>query len=225
MFSRFLALAVTMALVAAGPAVCGAADKGAADKGPATKAEAAHGGHDAHEHIGAEGVSKDPADFKTDLAIWTFVVFLVLLGVLRKFAWGPITAGLEKRERIVAEHIAIAEQSEEEAKRLLAEYEAKLLSAQDQVRAIVEEARRDAEQTHQTILAKARADAEAEMVRAKREIDVAKDQALTALAQSAADHAVALAGKILGAKLNAADHRGLIESSLAEFAQGDARRN
>jgi F-type H+-transporting ATPase subunit b len=219
-----------MALVAIYPAVCGAQDKDAAPKADA--AHDSHGqagpdakGHDAHAHIGSDGVSKDPADFKTDLAIWTVVVFLVLLGVLRKFAWGPIMAGLEKRERTVAEHIAIAEQSEEEGKRLLAAYEAKLLSAQDEVRAIVEEARRHAEQAHQEILAKARADAQAEMERAKHEIDTAKDQALVALAQSAADHAVELAGKILGAKLNAADHRSLIESSLAGFAKGDASRN
>jgi F-type H+-transporting ATPase subunit b len=234
MFSRFLAPAVTMALVAAYPAVCGAQDKGAAAKADAVveaahdKAEASHdshGGHEAHVHIGAEGVSKDPADFKTDLAIWTVVVFLVLLGVLRKFAWGPITAGLDKRERVVAEHIAVAEHSEAPAKRLLAEYEAKLLSAQDQVRAIMEEARRHAEQTTQEILAKARADAATEMERAKHEIGVAKDQALTALAQSAADHAVELAGKILGAKLNAADHRSLIESSLAGFAKEGVHRN
>jgi F-type H+-transporting ATPase subunit b len=212
MFSRCLAFAVMIALVAAYPAVSCAEQKGAA-----------HDEH-AHVHIGANDVSTDPADFKTDLAIWTFVVFLVLLGVLRKFAWGPITAGLDKRERVVAEHIAIAEQSEAEAKRLLAEYEAKLLGAQDQVRAIVEEARKDAEAMHQEILAKARKDAEAEMERAKHEITTAKDQALIALAQSAADHAVELAGKILGAKLNAADHRSLIEQSLAGF-KADAQRN
>ena len=231
MLSRYLAATVTMALLAIYPAVCGSRIR-AAPKADALHDNHGHdakandaAGHDAHVHIGADGVSKDPADFKTDLAIWTFVVFLVLLGVLRKFAWGPITAGLDKRERVVAEHIAVAEQSEEEAKRLLAEYEAKLRSAQDEVRAIVEEARKHAEQTHREILAQARADAEAEMVRAKHEIEVAKDQALVALAQSAADHAVELAGKILGAKLNAADHRSLIESSLAGFAKGDARSN
>ena len=64
-----------------------------------------------------------PEEFQTDLAIWTFVVFVVLLAILWKFAWGPIVAGLEKREQGIAEHIAAAERAHEEAKLLLAEYD------------------------------------------------------------------------------------------------------
>jgi F-type H+-transporting ATPase subunit b len=188
-------------------------------------AEAGHGhaGHGAH--IGAEGVDTDPAEFKRDLAIYTFLVFLILLAVLRKFAWGPIAAGLDRREKTITDHIAAAEQSEADARQLLAEYEAKLAGTHDEVRAIIEEARRDAEHTHQEILAKARADAQSEMARAKREIDTAKDQALISLAESAANHAVDLAGKVLHQRLNPAEHTKLIEEALANFPKGNSHRN
>ena len=68
--------------------------------------------------------STDPLAVDPDLAIWTLLVFVVLLAVLWKFAWGPIVAGLEKREQAIADNIAAAKRQHEEAKRLVAEYEA-----------------------------------------------------------------------------------------------------
>jgi F-type H+-transporting ATPase subunit b len=176
------------------------------------------GEHDARaHHIGEPRDKVSPEDFKTDLAIWSFVVFLLLLAILWKFAWGPIMAGLDKREERIAEHIAAAERSHEDAKRMLADYERKLASSADEVRAIIDEARRDAEHTQQEILAKARADAQAERDRALREIETAKDQALKELGERTADLAVELAGKIVGARLNSGDHQRLIEEALNRF--------
>ena len=56
-------------------------------------------------------VDPNPLEFRTDLAIWTGIVFLVLLLVLWKFAWGPIASGLDQREQAVADQIAAAEKS------------------------------------------------------------------------------------------------------------------
>lgn len=181
---------------------------------PAVSGE--HGGAHAH-HIGEPHGKVSPEDFKTDLAIWSFVVFLLLLAILWRFAWGPIVAGLDKREERIAEHIAAAERSHEDAKRMLADYERKLASSADEVRAIIDEARRDAEHTQQEILAKARADAQAERDRSLREIETAKDQALKELGERTADLAVELAGKIVGARLNSGDHQRLIEEALNRF--------
>jgi F-type H+-transporting ATPase subunit b len=160
-----------------------------------------------------------------DLAIWTFLVFLVLLAVLWKFAWGPIAAALDLREQKIADNIAAAEQCNEEAKKLLADYEAKLAAARDEVRGILDEARRDAEHAGQEIVAKARADAMTEIERGKHEIETATSQALKELAETSANLAVDLAGRIVSAKLNAADHTRLIEEALASFPKGDHQRN
>ncbi|HEX4148740.1 MAG TPA: F0F1 ATP synthase subunit B [Pirellulales bacterium] len=165
----------------------------------------------------------DPLEVDVDLAICTLIVFVLLLLVLKKFAWGPIAASLDLRERTIADHIALAEQTHEEGKKLLAMYEAKLAAAQDEVRAILDQARRQAEQAHQELLAKARGEAQAETQRAKREIETAKDQAIIEVAEKSADQAVALAGKILGAKIDAADHKSLIESALASFQSAHLR--
>ncbi|HEX3654374.1 MAG TPA: F0F1 ATP synthase subunit B [Pirellulales bacterium] len=178
---------------------------------------------DSHAEHGE--ATPDPLAVDVDLAICTLIIFVLLLMVLKKFAWGPIAAALDLRERTIAEHITLAEQTHEEGKKLLALYESKLAAAQDEVRAILDQARRQAEQANQKLLAEARGEAQAEMQRAKREIETAKEQALIELSEQSADQAVSLAGKILGAKLDAADHRSLIEGALASFSKSSHLRN
>jgi F-type H+-transporting ATPase subunit b len=190
-------------------------------------ADAGHAaGHDAHApHLGAIGVDTSPAAWSTDLAVYTFVVFLLLLLVLWKFAWKPISEGLDRREHAIAENIASAQRSNDDAKKLLAEYERRLNAAQDQVRGILEEARRDAEHTQQEIVAKARADAQAEVQRGRREIETATAQALQQLAETSANMAVGIAGQIVRTQLSPADHARLVEEAMAKFRDGAPSRN
>src|ERR1700712_5283071 len=61
----------------------------------------------------------NPLAFDPDLAIFTAVVFLLLVGILGKFAWPQITAALDERERKIEANIAAAQAQNDEAKRLL----------------------------------------------------------------------------------------------------------
>ena len=99
---------------------------------------------------------------ETDLALWTAVVFLCLLAMLWKFAWKPMAAGLDKREQNVADQIAQAEAANQKAKDILADYERKLAAAEEQVRGILEQGRRDAEQLGRELIDKAKEEAKAE---------------------------------------------------------------
>lgn len=174
---------------------------------------------------GEAHAAPNPLSFQSDLALWTAVVFLVLLLVLGKFAWGPIARGLDRREQMIAENIANAERQNEEARRLLAQYEQRLAAAAGEVREILDEARRDAEHTQQQILAKARAEAEAEKRRALQEIERAADQALKELAERSANLAVDLAGRIVHQQLRAADHAALIQEAIRRFVAARPSNN
>lgn len=184
-----------------------------------------HSPADVAHQEGAEAESPNPMAIDPDLAIWTFVVFIVLLLVLSKFAWGPIVEALENREKGIADNIAAAEATKEEARRLLADYERKLADASNEVRELLEEARRDAEHTKGQILAEAKAAAEAEHRRATREVNSAKDVALHAIAEAGADMAVDLASRIVKKQLNAADHTQLIREAVAQFPQTKPSEN
>lgn len=156
-------------------------------------------------------------EFKRDLALWTGVVFLVLLALLWKFAWGPIARGLDKREQAVAEEIASAERANQEARNLLEQYRQKLAASRDEVRQMLDEARRDARKVGQQIVDKARGEAREEHQRALGEIELATDDALKDLARQSATLATDLAGKIVEARLDPSAHAELIEQAMAKL--------
>jgi F-type H+-transporting ATPase subunit b len=191
----------------------------------APKAEAAEGASKeagekkAESGNAAEGLN--PITFKLDLSVWTAVVFLVVLAILSKYAWGPIADGLQKRENDIAGQIAEAQQRNEEARHILADYEKKLAAARDEVRVLIDDGRRDSEKVGQQVLEKAREESAIERQRAVQQIETATAAALKELAERSATLAVELAGKIVGAHLQAADHSRLIEQSLAEFARSN----
>ena len=152
-----LAIATASFLVVAATWV--AAETSAAETAPGQ----AHDDHGHGPEIGHNlpaGVSQQafesPAWFQTDLALWTLAVFAVLLFLLTKFAWKPIMEGIEKREQGIADTIAATHRAHDDARQMLASYERRLAEASDEVRGLLEEARRDAEATKQAIVTEAR---------------------------------------------------------------------
>ncbi len=159
--------------------------------------------------------------FQKDLAVWTAVVFLFLLIILGKFAWKPVVEGLDKRENFIADQLAQAEANNKKAQELFASYEKRLADSENEVRAIIEKGRRDAEQVGHDLIEKAKTEATAEKDRAIRQIDTAALNAAKDLADRSATLAVELAGKIVQSRLNVADHAKLIEQAVSRFAKGD----
>jgi F-type H+-transporting ATPase subunit b len=195
-----------------------------APDGPAAKEKAEQGHPPGESGPGLNPITWHGINFPGDLALWTGVVFLVVLAILWKYAWRPIADGLEKRERQVAEEIAQAHRSNEEARQLLAQHQQKLAAAADEVRGIVDEGRRSAEQIGRQMLDKARQEAQAERQRALQEIDSATSSALKELADRSATLAVELAGKIVGQRLDPKDHAKLIQEAVADFAGNGTKK-
>ena len=180
-------------------------------------ATAAHGGGEL-AHGNASEKLEDASEFKSDLAIYTFVVFILLLAILGKFAWPSIVKALEEREKVITDNIAAAEARHEDAKRLLAEHEAKLAAAAGEVRALLEEARRDADLTRRSIEAEGKKAAQEELDRALREIHRARDASVQDLAVSSANMAIDLAQKIIREKLTAETNNQIVRDAIAKLA-------
>ncbi|MBN2216013.1 MAG: F0F1 ATP synthase subunit B [Pirellulales bacterium] len=175
--------------------------------------------HRAIVREGHEEANTDPLEWKTDLALWTGVVFVVLMLVLWKFAWGPIANGLQRREQGIAMQISEAEQANQNAQRLLAEHQKKLDAAADEVRQILEQGRLNAEQSARQIVEAARDDAKNEHRKALAEIDQATTEALSELAEKSARLATQLAGRIVKNELRPGDHAELVKQAVADFTK------
>jgi F-type H+-transporting ATPase subunit b len=146
-------------------------------------------------------------------------VFLLLLAILFKFAWGPISRGLAQREETIARQIEEARLASEKAAHQLQEYETRLAAATEEARQIVGQSRKDAETAKDKIMAEARELAQKERERAVADITSAKNQALAEIAQKSVNTAVKLAGNIIRREVKPQDHEQLIGEALGQFAK------
>jgi F-type H+-transporting ATPase subunit b len=174
------------------------------------------------EGHGAEGQAtseekKDILEVQSPLAIWTLVVFVCLMLVLRKYAWGPLLKALHEREAHLEHVLLDSEKARNEAEALAEKHRKELSRAADEVRALIDQARKEAEASAASILQKAQAEAEASRHRAEREIAGARDQALMEIWSKTADLAVSVAGKVLSKELVESDHRRLVEVAMGEL--------
>ncbi|MBA2563976.1 MAG: F0F1 ATP synthase subunit B [Gemmatimonadetes bacterium] len=151
------------------------------------------------------------------LGIWTILTFVVVLLVLRKFAWKPILDGMEARERGIRELIDNAEAARAEADQLLAQYRQQLADARVETQRIVAEGKTAAERVRQDTVERARSEAEAIVARAHTEIDLERRKALAEIREAAVDLALGAAGRVIGESLDEERHRRIAEGYLQEI--------
>ncbi|MBA4065253.1 MAG: hypothetical protein C0501_16380 [Isosphaera sp.] len=163
------------------------------------------------------GKPADPLTPNLVNSVVTLVVFLGLLAILYRFAWGPIMKGLAAREQAQYQALEEARTAREEAAAMRAQLQAEMAKATDQVRALLDEARRDADALKASEREAGARDAAAERERAKREIDAARDAALKDIYDQAVRLAALMSEKALRRTVSAEDHRRLLDESIAEL--------
>jgi F-type H+-transporting ATPase subunit b len=165
------------------------------------------------------GGPPNPLEFRYDTAFWAVVVFVLLLVILRKAAWGPILEGLQKREESILSAVEEAKLARAETVRVSTEFKAKMDQAYAEIPRMMEEARRDAQNLAEEMRTKANQDIQAERARLRREIDMARDQALQEIWNQAAQLATLISAKAIGRSLTEDDHRRLVDEAILEMGQ------
>ncbi len=150
------------------------------------------------------------------LSIWTIVVFLLVLFVLGKFAWGPILGQVEAREQSIRKSIDEAREMQEKATALMEEHRRQLADARRQSQELLNEGREAGERLRRELEEKARGDAEEILSRARSEIEREKERAMDAIREESVDLAMAAAARLLGQKLDEQADRALIQDYLTQ---------
>ncbi len=156
------------------------------------------------------------------LSIWTIVVFLLLLWILGKFAWGPILGGLEARERAIQESIDDAKRMREEAQQLLEEHREKLGQARKEAQEMVSEAREAGDRLRKEMEEKARAESDRLLERARRDIALERARAVQEIREESVELALAAAEKLLRRRLDGEQDRDLVLEALRELEPSSA---
>ena len=159
-----------------------------------------------------------------DLTIWSIVVFGVLFWVLRKFAWKPMLEGLQKREHSIQAALDESKRAQEEAQALRLKFQQDMAEAETRARAVVDEAQKRAQQSGDDMIARARGEIQTERERLRREIDLAKDNALKDIWAQAANLSTMVSTKVIRRNLSPDDHRRLVDEAMAEMKDAAAQR-
>ena len=162
-------------------------------------------------------------DINTGLSLWALIVFLILLLLLAKFAWGPILNALETRERNIQSSIDDATRLRKEASDALDDHRLQLREARHEAQHIIAEAKEAAAGLGRELEAKARQESAAIVQRARREIEVERDAVLEAIRKETVGLALAAASRLVRQRLDAREDRELVNdylSSLSDTAEG-----
>ena len=151
------------------------------------------------------------------LMIWTIVCFLVVLYVLKRFAFGPIQKTLDDRRERIRQAIDEADHAREEARSLLEEHRKLIGQAKSEAEEILAEARKVGDAQRERVREETEADRQRRLEETRRQIEQATQQALNQIRDEVGKLSVLAAEKITRKSLTDADQQRLIDEALAEI--------
>ena len=157
-------------------------------------------------------VQPDPGLF-----IWTILTFLVLLGLLAKFAWGPLLKALDERQQTIRKSLDDADLANQELKRLQRESAQIIAEARAEAQSIVVKSRADAETVRADLKRKAKDEAEALVRGAQHQIQLETARAVQQIRHEVVDLSLAVASKLIKKNLTHEDNDALIRDSLTQI--------
>ena len=166
------------------------------------------------------GAEIDPTDLthpaNLAAAIWAWCIFAVLVVLLWKLAWGPISKGLDARAQRITDSLKKAEEVEKAAREIAETNKALLLKAQQDAQQLVADARNIAQQAAEEVRKKASAEVDAQRERFTRETQLAVEKARDDLRKETVELTIAATARLLGRTMSDADSRRLAGEALAD---------
>ena len=155
--------------------------------------------------------------FLTPLLFWSAVSFAILLFLLKRYAFPAITEILDARERTITENLAKAERARKDAEQLLAEYQAKLKAAQQEATAMIDQARKQAQQVAEDNQRRVKEDTDRMLATAREEMARERVRVSKELKDQAVELVIAASERILKRSLTDADQKRLVKEAIDQL--------
>ena len=151
------------------------------------------------------------------LFFWTIAVFLTLLFLLKKFAWGPLLAALEERQAGIRKSLDDADTAKRELAEVQAKASALIGQARTEADTILSEARTDGARLRQELRETGQQEKEALLRSAQQEIQLERDRAVSEIRQQTVELSVMIASKLIRRNLTREDNEALIDDALQQI--------
>jgi F-type H+-transporting ATPase subunit b len=153
------------------------------------------------------------------LMIWTAISFIILLVLLWKVAYKPITNALNKREDSIRDSLEEANKTRETAESLLEDYKKQLAEAREEAQKILAEGKTMGENIKKEVIQKAHEESNQIVKRAQEEIEFQKEKALMELKERLADLSIMAASKVIEKALDKKDHEQLLDEYISTVGE------
>ena len=153
----------------------------------------------------------------TGLMLWTLIIFVTLLYLLKKYAFPAIFAAVEAREKALEDAIASAKRDREEAAQLLEEHRRQIDAARAEAQRLIADGGKAGEKLRATMLEEARHQQQEILDRARQEIGAERDRAIAELRREAVELAIKGASKVIEQNLDDQANRKIVEEFLADL--------
>ncbi|WP_254391722.1 F0F1 ATP synthase subunit B [Terribacillus sp. DMT04] len=147
------------------------------------------------------------------------ISFIILLALLKKFAWKPLLKVMQDRQEYISNEIDMAEASRKEAEAATKTAAEELKQTRAEAQAIIEEARKAGQQQEENIIAAARRESERLKEAAVEDIAHEKEKAMQALQAQVASLSVQIASKIIEKEISSEDQDKLISEYVKELGR------
>ena len=168
---------------------------------------------DARRRNGGELVLEN---FPNSSLIAQIINFVLLVFLLKKFAFKPLGKMLSDRQKLIADNIATAEQEREQAALIKAEYEAEMQRTREHAQEIIQKATKAAEEKAAEVMESAKDEAKRLKDAALAEIRNEKEKAVVDMRDQAASLAILVAGKIIDQRLDESMQREMVQEFVKE---------
>ena len=148
------------------------------------------------------------------LIIWTIIIFVLLLILLKKIAWGPLIKALQGREDSIKTSIENAEKQNKDAQELFEQNKKALSEANIQAQKVINEGKEMALKLREEIVNKANEDSRRIVEQAKQEIEQQKISALQQMKEEISDLAIKAAEKIINETLDEKKQKKIVDDFL-----------
>ena len=157
------------------------------------------------------------------LYIWSLVIFLLVLLILKKYAWKPLLDFLDQREKEISDSLAMAESAKADLEKVKEESEKILNEAKNQGKSIVIDSKQKAEDSANKILNDAQAKSDEFVLDAKKKIDVEKKKAIKEIKEEVVGLSLDLASQVLQRNVKDEDNKKFVDSSLKVMNTDEAK--
>jgi F-type H+-transporting ATPase subunit b len=153
------------------------------------------------------------------LMIWTAISFIILLVLLWKVTYKPITKALKNREDSIRDSLEEAKKTRESAEALLEDYKKQLAQAREEAQKILSEGKTLGENVKKEVIQKAHEESNQIVKRAQEEIEFQKEKALMELKERLADLSIMAASKVIEKALDKKDHEQLLDEYISKVGE------